>query len=164
MHQKGIILLNILSPIYKSNEVQYIMMTSWNGNIFRVTGYLCGEFTGLRWIPRTKASDVDVFFDLRLDKQLGKQSWDWWFETPSCPLWRHRNVATYEYEHARCLYLYNVNQLIDYEPWKWTLNIMKVRYIVNTLNAMNNTKNRAEFQQKYMLQHWWTVCQCHTIR
>ena len=33
-----------------------IMMTSWNGNIFRVTGHLCGEFTGPRWIPRTKAS------------------------------------------------------------------------------------------------------------
>ena len=30
-------------------------MTSSNGNIFRVTGPLCGEFTGDRWIPRTKA-------------------------------------------------------------------------------------------------------------
>ena len=27
------------------------MMTSSNGNIFRITGHLCGEFTGLRWIP-----------------------------------------------------------------------------------------------------------------
>ena len=27
------------------------MMTSSNGNIFRVTGHLCGEFTGRRWIP-----------------------------------------------------------------------------------------------------------------
>ena len=24
---------------------------SLNGNIFRVTGYMCGEFTGDRWIP-----------------------------------------------------------------------------------------------------------------
>ena len=32
------------------------MMTSSNGNIFRVTGPLCGEFTGPRWIPRTNAS------------------------------------------------------------------------------------------------------------
>ena len=32
-------------------------MTSSNGNKFRVTGLLCGEFTGHRWIPRTKASD-----------------------------------------------------------------------------------------------------------
>ena len=36
------------------------MMTSSNGNIFRVTGHLCGEFTGPRWIPRTKASDAEV--------------------------------------------------------------------------------------------------------
>ena len=34
------------------------MMTSSNGNIFRVTGPLFGEFTGHRWIPLTKASDV----------------------------------------------------------------------------------------------------------
>ena len=39
----------------------YLMMTSSNGNIFRVTGPLCGEFTGLRWIPRTKASDAELW-------------------------------------------------------------------------------------------------------
>ena len=64
------------------------MMTSSNGNILRVTGHLCH-----RWIPRTKASDgsVDVFFDLRLNKRLSKQSWGWWSETPSRPLWHHCN-------------------------------------------------------------------------
>ena len=48
-----------------------------------------------RWIPHTKASDAesfDVFFDLRLNKWLSNQSWGWWFETLSCPLWRHRNA------------------------------------------------------------------------
>ena len=35
------------------------MMTSSNGNIFRVTGLLCGEFTGYRWIPLTKAIDAE---------------------------------------------------------------------------------------------------------
>ena len=30
-----------------------------------------------------KASDADfeIFFDLRLNKRLSKQSWGWWFET-----------------------------------------------------------------------------------
>ena len=28
---------------------------------FRVTGPLCGEFTGPRWIPRTKASDAELW-------------------------------------------------------------------------------------------------------
>ena len=36
-------------------------MTSQNGNIFRVTGHLCGEFIGLRWIPRTRASDAELW-------------------------------------------------------------------------------------------------------
>ena len=40
------------------------MMTSSNGNIFRVTGPLCGEFTGHRWIPRTKASDAELWYFL----------------------------------------------------------------------------------------------------
>ena len=52
------------------------MMTSSNGNIFRVTGHLCGEFTGPRWIPaqRPVTRSFDVFFDLRLNKRLSKQS------------------------------------------------------------------------------------------
>ena len=37
------------------------MMTSSNGNIFRVTGPLCKEFTGHRWIPHTKASDAELW-------------------------------------------------------------------------------------------------------
>ena len=37
------------------------MMTSSNGNIFRVIGHLCGEFTGPRWIPRTKVSDAELW-------------------------------------------------------------------------------------------------------
>ena len=44
------------------------MMTSSNGNIFRVTGPF-GEFTVHRWILLTKASkrSFDVFIDLRID-------------------------------------------------------------------------------------------------
>ena len=37
------------------------MMMSSNGNIFRVTAPLGGEFTGLRWIPRTKGSDAELW-------------------------------------------------------------------------------------------------------
>ena len=33
----------------------------------------------------------DVYFGLRPNKRLSKQSWGWWFETQSRPLWRHRN-------------------------------------------------------------------------
>ena len=37
-------------------------MTSSNGNIFRVTGRLWGEFTGVRRIPLTKASDAELWW------------------------------------------------------------------------------------------------------
>ena len=61
----------------------HCMMTSSNGNIFRVTDPLCGEFTGHWWIPLTKTSDAGfgVFFDLRLNKRLNKQSLHRWFGT-----------------------------------------------------------------------------------
>ena len=140
-----------------------IMMASSNGNIFRVTGHLCREFTGIHRSPvisshrpvmrsfdiffdlrlnkrpflsqwsqchityplctawswwrhqmetfsallticswnspvtgefptqRPVTRSFNVFFDLRLNKRLSKQSWGWWFETLSRPLWRHCN-------------------------------------------------------------------------
>ena len=68
-------------------------MTSSNGNIFRVTGPLCGEFTGPGEFPtqRSVTRSFNVFFDLRLNKRLSKQPWGWWFETPSWSLWRQCN-------------------------------------------------------------------------
>ena len=77
----------------KSN-IYFYMMTSSNGNIFRVTGPLCGEFTGPGEFPtqRPVTRSFDVFFDVRLIKRLSKHSRGWWFETLSHPLWRHRNV------------------------------------------------------------------------
>ena len=39
----------------------WLHMMSSNGNIFRVTGPLCGEFTSHRWIHLTKASDAELW-------------------------------------------------------------------------------------------------------
>ena len=71
--------------LYSCDMVQYNMMMSSNENIFRVTGPLCGEFTGPGEFPtqRPVMQSFDVFFDLRLNKRLSKQPWGWWFETPS---------------------------------------------------------------------------------
>ena len=41
---------------------------------------------------RTVTRSFDIFFDLHLNKRLSKQSWGWWFETLSRPLWRHCNA------------------------------------------------------------------------
>ena len=87
------ILKHIASTILIAINMQlYIpaMRTSSNGNIFHVTGHLgnspvTSEFPAQRPVMRS----FDVFFDLHLNKWLSKQSWGWWFEMPSCPLWRH---------------------------------------------------------------------------
>ena len=49
-----------------------------------------GEFPAQRPVTR----GFDVFFDLRLNNRLSKQSWGLWFETLSRPLWRHCNRIT----------------------------------------------------------------------
>ena len=45
------------------------------------------------WIPLQRPVSFDVFFNLRLNKQLSKQGRRRWFETPSHSLWRHCNVV-----------------------------------------------------------------------
>ena len=61
-----------------------------------------GEFPAQRPVTRS----FDVYFDLRPNRRLSKQSWGWWFETPSWPLWRHRN---------------DYNSVVTWAPWR--LNI-----------------------------------------
>ena len=62
------------------------MMTSSNGNIFCVTGPLCGEFTGHRWLPLTKASDAELWY------YLWSQPWinSWVNNREAGDLRRHR--------------------------------------------------------------------------
>ena len=57
-----------------------------------------GEFPAQRPVTRS----FDVFFDLRLNKRLCKQSWGWWFETPSRPFWRHRIMDNPSKIHESC--------------------------------------------------------------
>ena len=47
-----------------------------------------GEFPAQRPVTRS----FDVFVDMHLNERLSKQSWVWWFDTPSRSLWRHYNV------------------------------------------------------------------------
>ena len=101
-------------------------MTSSNGNIFRVLLAICagnspvpGEFPAQR--PVTQS--FGAFFDLRLNKRLSKQSWGWWFEALSHPLWRHLNDAWEYYtivvsgnaESISLLWRHNANDTLSQE-------------------------------------------------
>ena len=76
-----------------SMTTQFIDTTWWRHQMETFTALLAicagnspvpGEFPALRPVTRS----FDVFY-LRLNKRLSKQSWGWWFETLSRPLWRH---------------------------------------------------------------------------
>ena len=79
--------------------------TWWRHQMETFSGLLCWEFTGHRGIPLTKASDAELWcflwFDLRLNKRLSKQSQGCWFETPSRSLWRHRNEISWKLRGIR---------------------------------------------------------------
>ena len=91
----------LLSPMFAYNILyqlrrglhrwQIIIMTSSNGNIFRITA-LCEEnppVTGGFPPQRPVTGSFDVFFDLSVNKLLIKHSRRWWFETQLRSSWRH---------------------------------------------------------------------------
>ena len=82
---------------------------------------ITGEFSTQNPVMRS----FDVFFDLRLNQRLSKQSWGWWFETPSHPLWRHCNEW-----RPFCL---GLNVLIDSKP------CMKVSYNTYSYSGGSST-------------------------
>ena len=63
-------------------------------NFFRVTGPLCGEFTGHgefpTWRPMTRGSGV--LFSLHMNRRLSRELWCRWIEMWSRSLWRRCNV------------------------------------------------------------------------
>ena len=81
--------------VRNSRDAIRVMMTSPNGNIFRVMVYCAGHslVTGKFPTQRPVTRSFGVFFDPRLNKRLHKQSTRWWSETPSRSLWRHCNVT-----------------------------------------------------------------------
>ena len=119
-----------LAITLKSKLIIYVlnisMMTSSNGNIFRVIGPLWGESTGHRWIPLTKASDAELWCFLwpRLTKWLSKQSRRRWFEIQSHSLWRHcyvrRNIST-------CICMVCHSSTLTWHRYTWNRSPWKTR-------------------------------------
>ena len=119
--------------IFRTIRFSFAMMTSSNGNIFRATGPLCGEFTGSGEFhtQRPVTRSFGVFFDLRLNKRLSKQLWGWWFETPAWSLWRHRNGARIS---ATIMIMWPVSAYQGYSnvtkrSWKWKISVQTMTKI-----------------------------------
>ena len=116
-------------------EVLQFMMTSPDESIFRVTGPLLGESTGNRWISsqRPVTRSCDIFYDLRLNKRLSKQSRRRRFETQSRWLRRHWNVHLHMHEAAILKYLlFFINYMCRYKTRQ------KIDHFINVVNILPN--------------------------
>ena len=145
-------------------------MTSSNGNIFRVTGPLCGEFTGPGEFPtkRPVTRSFDVFFDLRLNKRLSKQPWGWWFELPSWSLWCQCNVISilWSFTDFISLYFRFTKYLIchvflgRYDDFLDTINSNLIYYAVHY-----NFQISIVYWPRYICRKLmcWTVCVCFYV-
>ena len=111
-----------------------------------------GEFLAQRPVTRS----FDVFFYLRLNKRLGKQSWGWWFETLPRPLWRHSNVSF-------CC-AWSTDMFMTYTQFKW--------YKKQNTSSIRNILVQGVFKQCLYIRevlpshicaytrtrsHWWTI-------
>ena len=67
-----------------------------------------GEIPSQRRVTRS----FDIFVDLHLNKRLSKQSWCWWSETPTHPLWRHCNEPQSSYSYLLDYILFNFLMLV----------------------------------------------------
>ena len=85
-----------------------------------------GEFPSQSPVTRS----FDVFFELRLNKWLCKQSMRRWFETPSRPLWRHGNGSECNDQHQSpwLLFLYCCDCVL-YVCYHTQCNILRRPYI-----------------------------------
>ena len=77
-----------------NHSIKHDDVIKWN-NFPRVLVLWVGDspVTGEFPAQRPVTQSFDVFFDLHLNKRLSKQTKRRWFETQSCPLWRHCNEA-----------------------------------------------------------------------
>ena len=79
-----------------------------------------GEFPSHRPVMQS----FDVFFDLRLNKRLSKQSWGWWFETPSRSLWRRCNGYTLWQSPSNFHVMHLVSRPTKQISWHSASNVM----------------------------------------
>ena len=107
-----------------------------------------GEFTAQRPVTRS----FGVLFDLRLNKQLSKQSWGWWFETLSRPLWRHRNSLTPRDIGQRLLWTRNSSSELV-----WGLFWLLVAGAETTLGLYSLMDGRLTARSREVLKPWGRI-------
>ena len=128
------------------------MTTSSNGSISALLAICAGNspVTGEFPAQRPETRSFYFFFDLCLNKQLRKQSWGWWFEKLSRPLWRHCNVCQKRvlnppiFHFSGAFFIKDVHLILTKQPWE-------------TNDGLNNLRSLL----KYVMVFINPVCRCH---
>ena len=106
-----------------------------------------GEFPTQRPVTRS----FDVFFDRRMNKRLSKQRWGWWFETPSCPLWRHCNGHD----------ITHIQQKEIFTSAKKTIHEGMIKYAL-LLHSDAIWRHRSELTLSRVMA-WWPMAPSHYL-
>ena len=124
------------------------MMTSSNGNISHAIAHLwgnssvTGEFPSHRPVTRS----FDVFFDLHPNERLSKQSWGWWFETPSRSL-----IMT-----SLWWCCYNV-MWCDLMIWYIILHAVTLYELIPVQNLKSTNFQAQILQRSIWMRHAWLI-------
>ena len=110
---------------------------------------LTGEFPAQRPVKRSFVG----FFDLRLNKHLSEQSWGWWFETPSDPLWRHCNPPRRDFlSYENLQRVITAFCMFGVTLW-WILCIIEFRAWIYNYRA----------DSRFAPSHWKTTLHCNDV-
>ena len=108
-----------------------------------VNSPITAEFPAQRPVTRS----FDVLFDLHLNKRLSKQSWGWWLETLSRPLWRHSNEPRQNCSHFTYggiftfIFLYDHEWIVTSHTNSCPKSNLSLLVWEPQLNITNNTPN-----------------------
>ena len=110
--------------------------------------------------PLTNVSDAGLwYFFWSKPKRLSKQSWGWWFETPSPLLWRQYNG----YNHFSTLGLaYNPYLLLKGPGWKvrdtspWTKMMPSMSFTIDNIETLFNTLSLGGVYVNFRVCNFWT--------
>ena len=95
-----------------------------------------------------------MFFYLRLNKRLSKESWDWWFETPSRPLWCH--CFPIHLINKMCVSSGNQSCLLMMKPNinRWFHMILSSRRFLITVSPLSSGRMNTYFKMEMKWQNY----------
>ena len=110
---------------------------------------ITGEFLAQR--PVTWSFGVS--FDLRLNKRLSKQSWGWWFETPSRSFWRHCNGYSFVTFHSTHTHLKSIQQTtVASHQRRGVSNYLQLDCLFNSLFRLTAMKHKAPHYWPFVME------------